>query len=70
MPFKGHTRIGLAHAFPIVDDLYQTFPRVLYEQADIRSTGIYGILHQLLHGAGWPLDHFPRRDLIGDVVGQ
>ncbi len=70
VPLKSHSRICLTHALPIVDDLYQTLPRVQYEQADIRRTGIHGILQQLLDSACRPLNHFPRRDLIGDVVGQ
>ena len=70
MPLKGHTRIRLAHTLPIVDDLYQTLTRVLYEQADIRRTRVYSVLQQLLYSARRPLDHFPGRDLIGDVVGQ
>jgi len=70
VPLKGHTCIRFAHALPIVDDLYQTFPGVLYEQTDIRRAGIHGILQELLNSTRRPLDHFPGRDLIGYVVGQ
>ena len=51
MPFKTENRLIGRHSATIIDDLYQGSACVLNDYSDLISSGIDGILHQLLdHG--------------------
>ena len=70
MALKCHAGVGFRHSFPVVDDLHQCLPRVLDQDLDLCGTGINSILDQLFDNRSWSLNHFARRNLIGDAVRQ
>ena len=55
---------------PVIGHPDQGFSGILDEQPDFGSARIHRILQQFFHGTGRSLDHFTRRYLIGDVIGQ
>ncbi len=70
VPFEGHACVGSAHAFAIIDDLYQGFARIADEQLYPGSPCVHRILQQFFHRAGRTLDHFSGGDLVSDMIGQ
>ena len=70
MPFESKAGIRFAHPHPVIGHADQGFAGILNEEPDLGSAGIHCILQQLFHCTGRPLDHFARRYLISDVIGQ
>jgi hypothetical protein len=56
-------------AVAVVGDAEQLAAALFDVHPDLAGAGVQGVLDELLHGAGGPLDHFPGRDLV-DHVGR
>jgi hypothetical protein len=69
MAFKAHPRIGAAHAFSVVNHLYQRLAGIVYYQSYFSGGGIHGVFQQFLNGTCGPLDHFAGSYLVSDIIG-
>jgi hypothetical protein len=48
----------------VVGDLDKFEAAVLYDDVYGGGVGVEAVLHQLLHGGHWPLDHLSGRDSV------
>ena len=67
---QGELRVPAAHPFAVVAHPNQGLAAVLDLDADRPGARVEGVFHELLHDGRRPLDHFPRSDLVGDLLGQ
>src|SRR5204863_1136585 len=67
---QGELRVPAAHPFAVVAHPNQGLAAVLDLDADPPGARVEGVFHELLHDGRRPLDHFPRSDLVGDLLGQ
>ena len=70
MAFKSQSGVGLRHALAIIYDLYRGASRIDDKHVDHGSTGINGILHQLLDDGSRPLNHLTSSYLVGNGIRQ
>ena len=70
MPFESQSGIRFTHPHPVIGHPDQGFAGILHEEPDFGSARIHCILQQFFHRTGRSLDHFTRRYLISDVIGQ
>ena len=70
MTFEGEERVVAAHAEPVVGDIDERATAVLDGDRDASGFGVEGVLDQLLHDGGGPLDHLAGSDLVGDLLGE
>src|SRR6185437_4007955 len=66
----GEAGVVPMHPGAVVGDADQLHPARLHVDSDAPRAGVDRVLHQLLDHAGRPLDHLPRGDLVGEIVGQ
>ena len=70
MTLERKYRLIRRHSAPVVDDLNQGAPRVLYDDADLGRSGIDGVLHEFLHNGRRPLDDLARGNHIRYITRQ
>ncbi len=70
VPLERQHGVVVQHAAAIVGDANQAPPPAGNFDPHPRGPGVERVLEQLLDHRSWPLHHLPRRDLIGDLVGQ
>ena len=62
---KGKAGIGNRHSHAVVNDLNACLPGIDKKDIDPRGASINGVLNEFLDHRRWPLDHLPRRYLVG-----
>ena len=67
---EAQQRILAVHTASIVAHAKQARPAADKFHGDPPGSGIDAVFHQFLHDGGWTLDHFARRDLAGDFIGE
>lgn len=70
MTLKGQPGVSLAHAAAVVYYLHQGAAGIAYHDADLRGSGVNGVLRQLLDHGGRTLYHLAGSYLVGDGVGK
>ncbi len=65
---KAERCIFSIHTFSIIHDLNQCLTGIFDVNVYFFSTGINGILNQLLHNRSRPLDYLPCSNLIGNMI--
>ena len=68
--FEAEQRVIAAHAQTVIRHANQAASAGQHIHRDVGGLRVEGVLHQLLHDAGWPLHHLAGGDLIGDLLGQ
>jgi hypothetical protein len=68
MPLKAKQRVIPAHAHAIIGNADQAAATGLNLDGDSGRLGIKRIFHQFLDDTGRAFHHFPRGDLVGDMV--
>src|SRR5437762_11552099 len=64
MSLDGEPQLLRRHAAAVIDDRDEAAPAFLEGHRDALGGGIDGVLDQLLHRAGRPLDHLAGGDLV------
>jgi hypothetical protein len=70
VPLDRELQLLRRHADAVIDHGDERAAALLQGDRDATGTGVDGILDQLLHGAGGPLDHFTRGDAVDEGRGQ
>lgn len=65
MPLESQARVGLRHALAVVYHLYGGAPGINHQHMNVVSSGVYGILNQLLNYRSRTLYHLASRYLVG-----
>lgn len=69
VPLECQAGIGRRHSRTVVDDLNKRTPRLFQNDTDMSSTGVNGILHQLLDYRRRALYHLSGSYLVGNRIG-
>ena len=67
---EGQRQLVPGDAVPVVGDPEQLAAAFFDVDPNLAGAGVQGILDELLHGAGGPLDDFARGDLVDHVRRQ
>ncbi len=65
MALKSQARVGLGHAFAVVDDLNGSTSGIDYGDIDVLGTGVDSVFDEFLDDRGGALDDLAGRNLVG-----
>ena len=67
MTLEAKEGIVFRHAVTVVSDFDQGLTTLLYLHKDFAGGGVKGVLYQLFHNRGRPLNHFTGGNLVSEV---
>ena len=68
MALEAELGVARGHSAAVVNYLYESPAGVSHDYGNLVRSCIYRIFNQLLYDGGRSLDHFSRRNQVGDIL--